>query len=113
MLEVICSVATNGRNPILFLPSSPAGKALPRGPLPIVANGFELEARVAKIAINAVYATGPTAGKTNLLGDILRGWFGLDAGKPGRRERVRIRPAGRRWLMEPVTCQVDTQQNAA
>jgi len=110
MLEVILSVATNGRNPILFVPSNPAGKALPRGPLAIVANGRALVAMVAKIAINK--AVEPE-GSLNVLPGVLRGWFGEDAGKPGRRERVRLRQVGQHVLMEPVTPSLDTVCEAA
>ena len=97
---VICSVSSNGRNPILFLPTSPAGKALPRGDLPIVANGTPMTARVAKIAINWA---GKPGDKANALPAVLRGWFGEDAGKPGRRERVSLRQAGAFWVLEPVS----------
>ena len=58
MLEVMLSVATNGRNPILFIPGNPAGRALPRGDVAVIANGRPLVARVAKIAINFAAAEG-------------------------------------------------------
>jgi hypothetical protein len=110
MEDVTLSVASNGRHPILFIPGNPAGKALPRGPLAIVANGRALVAQVAKIAINK--ATEPEA-SANILPDVLRGWFGADAGKPGRRERVRLRQAGQHVLLEPVSPVVDTEAQAA
>ena len=95
-----CSVARAGQRPMLFLPGK--SEALPRGEVNIVANGFELVAHVRKIAINKVTAPGPTAGTANLLPDILKAWFGRDAGSPGRKERVTLRQVGARWLMEPV-----------
>jgi len=104
MLDVILPVASNGRNPILFVPSNPAGKALPRGPLAIVANGRPLVASVAKIAVNKVTEPDSTL---NVLPSVLRGWFGEDAGKPGRRERVRLRQAGQSIVLEPVTPSAD------
>ena len=57
------------------------------------ADGAIYEALVARIAINVVRKSGE---ETNLLPEILRRWFGDDAGLPGRGERVRLKrsPSG-------------------
>jgi hypothetical protein len=86
LTDIVCSVSRNSSgNPILFLPSS--GGGLPKGPLDVVVNGRPMQAVIAKIAVNVVRAPG---GSTNELADILRGWFGEEAGTPGRGERVRF-----------------------
>jgi superfamily II DNA or RNA helicase/diadenosine tetraphosphate (Ap4A) HIT family hydrolase len=97
--DVICSVSRNaGGNPILFLPSGNAGGTLPRGPLDVLVEGRPMEAVVAKIAVNVVHVPG---GSENELPNILRTWFGNQAGLPGRGDRVRFRRDGNTMVMEP------------
>jgi hypothetical protein len=71
----------------LFLPSAAASLGLDQGPISIVIEGDIFEAMVAKIAINVVRKTGEAA---NRLPEILKTWFGDDAGLPGRGERVKL-----------------------
>jgi len=100
----ICKVISNGRNPILMRPSK---QVLPRGPLPVIVNGIPMTAWVVKIACNMLTARDNKG--ANQLGDVLRGWFGPDAGKPGRKEHVQFREEvtltkqGNVWVLEPVT----------
>jgi superfamily II DNA or RNA helicase/HKD family nuclease len=95
--DVVCSVSRNSSgNPILFLPSS--GGGLPQGPLDVLINGRPMQAVIAKIAVNVVRAPG---GSTNELPDILRGWFGAEAGTPGRGDRVRFHKEADTIVMEP------------
>jgi hypothetical protein len=54
---------------------------------------------IAKIAINVVRRSGQ---EQNLLPEILRGWFGQDAGLPGRGERVRLKRGPSGFAMEPL-----------
>jgi superfamily II DNA or RNA helicase/HKD family nuclease len=96
--DVICRVSRNtGGHPILFLPSNNGG-SLPEGLLKIEVNGRLMEAVVAKVAINVVRSPGASA---NELSTILRGWFGDDAGLPGRSDRVRFRKDADTIVMEP------------
>jgi hypothetical protein len=53
-----------------------------------------------KVAINNVVVRGT---RTNLLPDILRRWFGPDAGKPGTGFKVWLRRRGDRVTMEPMS----------
>lgn len=97
--DVICSVSRNaGGNPILFLPSTNTGGSLPKGTVDILVDGRPMEAVVAKIAINVVRAAG---GSKNELPDILRTWFGNEAGFPGRADRVRFHTQENTIVMEP------------
>lgn len=103
MVQVVCSVARNGRAPILFLPKGKTGtygEGLPRGAVQVRVDGKLLMARVAKIAINVV---SDAAGR-NVLPSILMAWYGVDAGTPGKRGRVQLRTAADGFLvMEPVS----------
>jgi hypothetical protein len=95
--DVVCSVSRNSSgNPILFLPSS--GGGLPKGPLDVLVDGRPMQAVIAKIAVNVVRAPGSS---TNELPEILRGWFGKEAGAPGRGDRVRFHQDADTIVMEP------------
>src|SRR5262249_32833710 len=84
--------------PMLFLPSNSGGAVLPKGSLDILVDGRPMEAVIAKIAVNVVHAPG---NPTNELPDILRGWFGQEAGIPGRGDRVRFHKETDALVMEP------------
>jgi Domain of unknown function (DUF3427) len=97
--DVVCRVARAGDRPILFLPSSAMSLSLDLGPAPIEIMGEVYEVVIAKIAINVVRRTGD---EINLLPDVLRGWFGNEAGLPGRGERVRLKRGPSGFAMEPL-----------
>jgi hypothetical protein len=99
---IICSVARSGPKPILFLPRNGAvyGAGLPKGETEMrleSAAGRVVVAMVAKIAINVV-----KNGGGNILPEILKGWFGEEAGAPGTtKHRVVITRVGGHWVMAP------------
>ena len=101
--DIVCRVARAGDRPILFLPSSAMNLHLDVGPAPVEINGQTYEAVIAKIAINVVRQGGQ---EENLLPEILRGWFGEDAGLPGRGERVRLKRAPSGLAMEPLKASI-------
>ena len=97
---MICRVArATGDRPILFLPSSAASLGLQIGTAAVRVEGQQFEAVIAKIAINVVRKTGE---EKNRLSEILRGWFGQDAGLPGRGERVRLKRSESGFELEPL-----------
>jgi superfamily II DNA or RNA helicase/HKD family nuclease len=99
--DIVCNVQRNGAQaPILFLPSGATGDSFPRGDIDATIDGVSLVVQVRKVAINKVVARGT---KTNLLPDILRRWFGPDAGKPGTGFKVWLRRRGDRLTMEPMS----------
>jgi len=101
--DVICRVSRNtGGNPILFLPNGKS-KAPAEGLLEVNVDGQVLEATVAKVAINVI--RDPISG-ANRLPEILRDWFGPEAGLPGRSHRVRLHRRGDSMVMEPLGGQV-------
>jgi hypothetical protein len=97
--DIVCRVARAGDRPILFLPSSATNLNLELGPASIQISGEAYEVVIAKIAINVIRRPGE---ETNLLPEILRGWFGDEAGLPGRGERVRLKRGPSGFEMEPL-----------
>ncbi|MCA9797239.1 MAG: hypothetical protein KC910_35760, partial [Candidatus Eremiobacteraeota bacterium] len=82
----------------LVLLGLPRGKvaSVPTGWTPVMVDGRLYEANFVKVAVNVMREPG---GKANVLGDVLRGWFGEDAGRPGTRHRVVFRRVGDGWEM--------------
>jgi superfamily II DNA or RNA helicase/diadenosine tetraphosphate (Ap4A) HIT family hydrolase/HKD family nuclease len=97
--DIVCRVARAGDRPILFLPSAASDLHLELGPAPVQIEGEAYEASIAKIAINVVRKPGE---ETNLLPEILRRWFGNDAGLPGRGERIRLKRGPTGFEMEAL-----------
>jgi hypothetical protein len=97
--DFVCKIIQSGGRPIIKLPDRGRAPALPEGWTSIQINGAMHEANFVKIAINVVRLPGADA---NLLPEIVRGWFGPDAGQRGTDFRVRIRQSGSDWVMEPM-----------
>ncbi len=91
--DIVCRVARNGDLPFLFLPNAAATLHLEQRPAPVRIDEETLEVLIEKVTINVVRAPGEDM---NLLPQILRRWFGDEAGLPGRSERVRLKrgPSG-------------------
>ncbi|MDA1054107.1 MAG: DEAD/DEAH box helicase family protein [Planctomycetota bacterium] len=89
----------NGR-PILFLP---AKSELPDRPVGIVSvqlpDGNEWEFKFVKVACNVAM---PAGEKTNQLGELLRQWFGANAGLPGTNFAVSFDTRNGIWHAAPV-----------
>jgi hypothetical protein len=94
-----CNVSHANGRPILFLPSRDRHPDLPLGWQTVLVDGEELQANFVKVALNVVTRPGS---RENLLPEILRGWFGPDAGQPGRADQVVFRRTGAEYVMEPV-----------
>jgi superfamily II DNA or RNA helicase/diadenosine tetraphosphate (Ap4A) HIT family hydrolase len=107
LADAVCRVARNASGqPILFLPTTSGAAQIPEGPLDVVVDDQPMEATVAKIAINVVRRAGDPS---NQLPAILRGWFGDDAGLPGKGDRIRLRLQNDVWRMEPIGAQSQAQ----
>ena len=103
MITIICGVARSGSRPMLFLPGDPKrgyGVGLPKGEVGITANGRHYTASIAKIACNVVR----DRDGANVLPELLIGWFGAEAGAPGRPKcRVQFRQTKKAWVLETIT----------
>jgi superfamily II DNA or RNA helicase/diadenosine tetraphosphate (Ap4A) HIT family hydrolase/HKD family nuclease len=94
----VARVFHSGGDPILKLPNAREG--LPNGETDVLVDGGAVwRFRFAKIAINVAR---PLGSDRNALADLLRGWFGLAAGKPGTDFRVRFRKTPDGWFAEPL-----------
>lgn len=80
-VRIVCRLARNASGePILFLPARERERGIPEGWRRINVDGELHDANFVKVAINVVRKPGS---ETNALPEILRRWFGPDAGKPG------------------------------
>ena len=97
--RIICKVSHSNGRPIIFLPDRAANEGIPVGWQDVLVDDEEMQANFVKIAVNVV--TRPSSGD-NLLPDILRGWFGEDAGAPGTKHSVLFTRDGQRYTFAPL-----------
>ncbi len=90
---------SNGK-PILFVPEKTVCPGRPVGPTAVrLPDGSRWEFKFVKVACNVA---APDGEKTNQLSDLLRNWFGPNAGLPGTGFVVRFTKEGDVWLASPV-----------
>ncbi len=99
-----CKVSHAAGKPILFLPSRDQNIGLPLGRTHLLADGTGYEADFVKVALNVARRPGE---RRNRLPEILRGWFGPDAGLPGTRHEVRLERTAEGWTLRPVVSVAD------
>jgi len=95
-----CKVIHSGPNPILILPDRERHANIPADWTPVEMNGQSYEANFVKVAVNVVRKEGAEG---NRLPEILYGWFGSDAGKPGTDFHVLFEKAEDGWHASPKT----------
>lgn len=100
--QIVCRVSHAGDRPILFLPARPTTAGIPEGWTEVYADGERRWANFAKVAVNVV-SREPEG--ENLLPELLRTWFGPDAGRPGTRQAAVFERAGTRWVLRPERAQ--------
>ena len=91
-------IQARGR-PILMLDRN-HNRELPEGETPFVAEGVVYTGNFAKIALNVAHRAGES---NNALADLLRSWFGADAGQPGTVQYVELVPGQPHWHMRPAS----------
>jgi superfamily II DNA or RNA helicase/diadenosine tetraphosphate (Ap4A) HIT family hydrolase len=96
--QFICRVFHSNGKPILKLPDRDNAPGLPSGWTSIRTSEGPYEANFAKIAMNQLREPD---GSGNVLAQVLRKWFGPDAGLPGTRFEVAFTPEADGYLMEP------------
>ncbi len=91
-------IQANGR-PILML-NRDHNPQLPEGETPFTADDVVYTGNFAKIALNVAHRAGQPG---NVLADLLRSWFGADAGQPGTVQYVEMMPGEPHWQMRPAS----------
>jgi superfamily II DNA or RNA helicase/HKD family nuclease len=95
----VCRVIQSGGRPILKLPDRRDGVRIPQGWIDVYAGDRKYRANFVKVAVNVM--TLPDS-KENVLAEIMRSWFGENAGQPGTRFQVVIEAGEDGWIMRPV-----------
>ena len=96
--RIVCRVSHAESRPILFLPPRERTAGIPEGWVDVVADGVSYQAKFAKVAINVMQRVG---GTDNVLGDVLRQWFGPNAGQPGTTHTVELLRDGNTYTLSP------------
>jgi superfamily II DNA or RNA helicase/diadenosine tetraphosphate (Ap4A) HIT family hydrolase/HKD family nuclease len=91
-------IQASGR-PILMLDRD-RNPGLPEGETEFIADDVIYTGNFVKIALNVARHTGQPG---NVLGDLLRSWFGPDAGQPGTVQYVELLPGRPHWQLRPVS----------
>jgi hypothetical protein len=100
--QIVCSVSHSAGRPILFLPDRDRNPGIPTGWTPINVAGKHYEANFVKIAVNVMRAGGRDE---NVLPEVLRGFFGKDAGQPGKAHRVKFEFGEDGYTLSPLVAQ--------
>lgn len=95
---LVRKVIQSGGKPIVMLGSS-SRRELPQGPTSLWVEGVEYEADFVKVAVNVMR---PRGGGRNVLPEVLQGWFGADAGRPGTLHQVIFVKLGDELEMRPA-----------
>jgi superfamily II DNA or RNA helicase/diadenosine tetraphosphate (Ap4A) HIT family hydrolase/HKD family nuclease/SOS-response transcriptional repressor LexA len=94
-------VTHSGGRPILMLPSVEELPGRPFGPLDVhLPDGSTWVFRFVRIACNVA---GPKGSEGNQLGDLMRRWFGTDAGVPGTGFKVVFQHSAGGWSAAPAS----------
>lgn len=91
-------VTHSAGRPIILLPDRRKAPELPHGLTNVIVDGEPYECKFVKIALNVMTQPGE---KANVLPEVLRRWFGSDAGKPGTAFQVVFRQENEHWTMAP------------
>lgn len=94
----VASVSHSGGRPILFLPPRES-HVIPEGWTDLSVNDEKMQANFVKVAVNVLRRADSA---TNALPEILRGWFGENAGLPGTAHRVVFEETTDGLTMVPV-----------
>ena len=97
--NIICKVSHSNSAPMLFLPPRDEHPGLPVGWIPVVVGDEQYQANFVKIAVN-ILRKGD--GDENSLPDVLRSFFGTQAGKPGTAQQVKFELTDGVYELKPL-----------
>jgi superfamily II DNA or RNA helicase/HKD family nuclease len=92
-----CRLSHTGGSPIVRYDRTRHPR-IPLGDTAFMANGQQYVGRFVKVALNTATLPG---GEANELPNLLRVWFGHDAGHPGTRHNVHLRETDLGWELSP------------
>ena len=99
-LAFVAKVSHSQGRPILFIPDKAREPARPTGPVTVqLPDGRNWEFKFVKVACNVA---GPQGEKANQLGELLRDWFGPNAGLPGTDYKVQFETKNQQWFACPM-----------
>jgi superfamily II DNA or RNA helicase/HKD family nuclease/diadenosine tetraphosphate (Ap4A) HIT family hydrolase len=104
--RIVCKVSHAGGRPILFLPSRDRTHGIPEGWVAVTANDQAYQANFVKVAVNVMQAAGS---EDNVLPEVLRGWFGEGAGRPGTTHQVVFSKEGKGYQLAPWRVEQEQQ----
>lgn len=105
--RIVCKVSHASGRPIIFLPPRDKFEDIPTGWRDIYVDNELYQANFVKIAVNVVVRPGTTE---NVLPQILRGWFGENAGQPGRTDTVAFEQSGDAYVLRPVGTEPEVRE---
>lgn len=94
-----CKVSHTDGNPIIRLPDRGRVEGIPVGWVDVDVGEEAVQANFVKIAVNVMRRSD---GEENVLPEVMRGWFGADAGQPGTRYQVQFSTIDGAWQLRPV-----------
>ena len=94
-----CKVSHSDGNPIVRLPDRGLVEGIPEGRVDVDVGEEALQTNFVKIAVNVMRRSD---GEENVLPEVMRGWFGADAGLPGTRYQVQFSKVDGAWQLRPV-----------
>jgi superfamily II DNA or RNA helicase len=97
--EIVLKVNHSEGRPILFPLPRDTHPELPDGWTDLRVDDEMLSASFVKVAVNVARRMGSDE---NVLPEVLRRWFGPDAGKPGTKHQVILRRDGTAWDLRPL-----------
>jgi hypothetical protein len=83
---------------IVRLPDRGRTPCIPEGPTTLIADGEVYQANLVKVALNVMTRPGESE---NVLPEVLRRWFGTDAGRPRTAFRVAFEEREGSWMVAP------------
>ena len=106
-LSFLAKVSHSSGRAMLFLPTVEQVPGRPIGPIDIrLPDGAVWVFKCVKVACNVAYPKEGEKGNKNQLGDLLKEWFGADAGLPGTDHQIEIRQEqmgeGIQWTAKPL-----------
>lgn len=96
--RIVCKVAQSNGRPMLFLPPRDRMAGIPMGWVDVTADSTLYQANFVQIAVNVLHLGDET---DNRLPELLRQWFGPNAGQPGTTFMVAFTRDGEAYRLAP------------